>query len=225
MNLMAAALCASIALAVSHHTAHAAPLTVVEIFQSQGCSSCPPANAQFLKALERPDILGLSFQVTYWNYLGWTDTFSKSAFDARQYDYARALHHDGVFTPQVVVNGRVDGPGTDAASFASLVREGGQMSGPSINIVDSTVRIGAGSGSGEIILVRYDPNIVQVPILRGENGGRTLPHRNVVHDITRLGTWQGQALVLPIPPTPVAGLKSAILLQAADGGTILAAAQ
>jgi hypothetical protein len=83
-------------------------LTVVEIFQSQGCSSCPPANANVMALSGRPDILTLSFGVTYWDHLGWKDTFAKPQYTERQWDYARAFHRDQVFTPEVVVNGRAD---------------------------------------------------------------------------------------------------------------------
>src|SRR5947207_14307653 len=85
------------------------PLTVVELFQSQGCSSCPPANANVMALSRRPDVLALSFQVTYWDSLGWKDTFGSPRYTARQWDYARALGHHNVWTPQVVINGPVDG--------------------------------------------------------------------------------------------------------------------
>src|SRR5271168_3113802 len=83
-------------------------LTVVELFQSQGCSSCPPANANVMALSGRPDVLTLSFQVTYWDELGWKDTFDSPQYTARQWDYAHGLHHPNVFTPQVVINGRAD---------------------------------------------------------------------------------------------------------------------
>ncbi|MEN3177307.1 DUF1223 domain-containing protein [Gluconobacter sp. OJA] len=82
--------------------------TVVELFQSQGCSSCPPANANLLALSDRPDLLTLSWEVTYWDDLGWKDTFSAPAFTARQWDYAHAFHRREVFTPEIVVNGRAD---------------------------------------------------------------------------------------------------------------------
>ncbi|HEX4270012.1 MAG TPA: DUF1223 domain-containing protein, partial [Rhizomicrobium sp.] len=81
------------------------PLTVVELFQSQGCSDCPPANANVMALSSRRDLLTLSFGVTYWDYLGWKDTFASPQYTARQWDYAHAFHHSEVYTPQVVVNG------------------------------------------------------------------------------------------------------------------------
>jgi hypothetical protein len=199
---------------------------VVELFQSQGCSSCPPANRNVLAIAGRPDVLALSWQVTYWDYLGWKDSFGDHAFTARQYDYAHGLGHNGVFTPQVVVNGRVDGVGTQPDELADLLQRGDRGdTGPSVTITGNTVAIGAATGHGDVILVRYDPNLVQVPILRGENGGLTLPHRNVVREVRPLGTWSGQPVQFALPAATRPGLKAAILVQASPGGPIVAAAR
>ena len=97
--------------------ADAAHPTVIELFQSQGCSSCPPAEANVGAVSDRSDVLALSFEVDYWDRLGWKDTFSKHAWTERQYAYARALARDGVYTPQVVVNGRVEGDGLEPARW------------------------------------------------------------------------------------------------------------
>lgn len=97
--------------------ADAAHPTVVELFQSQGCSSCPPAAANVSAVSDRPDVLALSFAVDYWDRLGWKDTFSKPAWTARQYAYARAMGRDGVYTPQVVVNGRTEGDGLEPGAI------------------------------------------------------------------------------------------------------------
>ena len=102
---------ASPRLALAGDAAHP---TVIELFQSQGCSSCPPAEASVGAVSDRPDVLALSFSVDYWDRLGWKDTFSKPAWTARQFAYARALGHgDNVYTPQVVVNGKVEGDGLE----------------------------------------------------------------------------------------------------------------
>ena len=96
--------------------ADAAHPAVVELFQSQGCSSCPPAEANVGAIADRADVLALAFEVDYWDRLGWKDTFSKAAWTARQFAYAKAMGHaDNVYTPQVVVNGRVEGDGLEAA--------------------------------------------------------------------------------------------------------------
>jgi hypothetical protein len=201
--------------------------TVVELFQSQGCSSCPPANANVMAIADRPEILALSFGVTYWDQLGWKDTFAAPAFTARQWDYAHGLHHPNVFTPQVVINGRRDGVGADPRELRSLVAAGDRgAGGPSVLLSARTVAIGAGHGpSADVWLVRYDPRVVQVPIKRGENAGRTLPHRNVVRELVRLGAWQGQPRTFALPPTRGGALRTAVLVQSPGGGPILAAAR
>ena len=125
--------------------ADAAHPAVVELFQSQGCSSCPPANAHVLALAGRPDILALSWQVTYWDYLGWRDSFGDRAFTARQYDYARGLGHDGVFTPQVVVNGRADVVGTQDGEVEALLQRADRGDGgPAVSVAGDRVSIGAG---------------------------------------------------------------------------------
>jgi hypothetical protein len=209
------------------HAADAAHPTVVELFQSQGCSSCPPANANVLSIASRPDILALSWQVTYWDYLGWTDSFGDRAFTARQWEYARALGNSEVYTPQVVVNGRVDIVGDRREELLRTVARADRGDGgPAISFLDAgRVRIGAGKGPGDVLLVRFDPRVIEVPVARGENAGRTLPHRNVVRETARLGAWLGPETVFAVPPPAHPGLSEAILVQSGPGGRILAAAR
>ena len=204
-------------------------LTVVELFQSQGCSSCPPANANVMKLSDRPDVLTLSFQVTYWDKLGWKDTFGSKANTERQWDYARAFHRTNVFTPEVVVNGTADAVGVDSNELDGLVHKA-QASKETVplTIANNTVRIGDGDGGArpaQVWLVRYNPNIVQVPIARGENSGRTLPHKNVVMELRELGEWTGRSQTFDLPPASQSGLRDAVLVQDGKGGAILAAAR
>jgi hypothetical protein len=202
---------------------------VVELFTSQGCSSCPPANANLAAIADRPDVLALSFGVTYWDYLGWKDSFAKAEFTNRQYAYERTLHRATAYTPQMVVNGEMDLIGNSADELdrnISAARKDAQPA-PEIRLGEGEVSIGAGAppeDTADVWLVRYDPNIVQVPVARGENGGRTLPHKNVVHDFVRLGGWVGEAVSFDLPPA-ADGLKTAILVQSAYTGPILAAAK
>src|ERR1700691_4047599 len=108
---------------------------VVELFQSQGCSSCPPTNANVNALSERADVLALSFAVTYWDSLGWKDTFAKAQFTDRQWGYARAMHQGSVYTPQVVVNGRVEGVGADPGEIENLMSRADRTApGPDIVI-------------------------------------------------------------------------------------------
>ncbi|MBZ9710037.1 DUF1223 domain-containing protein [Mesorhizobium sp. ESP7-2] len=217
---------AGMALAASLAGAVAQPLTVVELFTSQGCSSCPPANANLIKVKDRPGVLALSFNVTYWDYLGWKDTFGKQEFTQRQVSYERPLGHDGPFTPQVVVNGHADVVGAAPGQIEHLIAATGKTGGPSLSLAGGKVAIGAGSapgGKADVWLVRYTKGVVEVPVARGENTGRTLPHANVVHALTRLGSWSGEAKTLDLPAAS-GGLSTAVLLQSPGGGPILAAA-
>jgi hypothetical protein len=203
----------------------AAHPTVVELFQSQGCSSCPPANANVLAIAGRPDILALSWQVTYWDNLGWKDTFGSPQFTDRQWQYAHAFHRGAVATPEVVVNGRADLVGSNRSELDNVIRSNDRGdSGPAVSLRAKGVTVAGRGAKGLVVLVRYDPNIENVPIKRGENGGRTLPHKNVVREVAVLGDWNGGSRAYALPTSSHPGLKTAVLVQAGLGGPILAAA-
>jgi hypothetical protein len=201
---------------------------VVELFQSQGCSSCPPANANVNALSSRSDILALSFSVTYWDSLGWKDTFAKNEFTARQYAYARSVPGE-VYTPQVVVNGRVEGVGADRGELDALVSRAPRVTGgPAIAFADGRVSVGpaaAASSPAVVWLVRFDPRTIEVSVLRGENAGRTLPHRNIVHELVRLGAWSGQSADFALPAASDPAWSTAILVQSGGNGPILSAAE
>ena len=219
-------LAASLALgAGAANAADPAHPTVVELFQSQGCSSCPPANANVLALANRPDVLTLSWQVTYWDNLGWKDTFGSPAFTARQWQYAHAFHRGEVATPEVVVNGRADAVGDRRGDIERLMRQTDRgVGGPQVRIDGERAAVSGQGPVARVVLVRYDPRVLNVPIQAGENSGVTLPHRNVVREVVDLGAWTGgtRSYLLPAPTRP--GLKSAILIQQGLGGPILAAA-
>jgi hypothetical protein len=202
--------------------------TVVELFQSQGCSSCPPAEANVGAISDRPDVLALAFEVDYWDRLGWKDTFSRPAWTARQYAYAQAMGRDGVYTPQVVVNGRVEGDGLDASALAGLMSRGDRgPGGPSVGFSGGNLTVGAGAapaGGADVWLARYIPHAVEVTIPRGENAGRTLPYKNVVREMILLGKWRGEAATFPAPGGD-ASLAAAAIVQGSGAGPILAAAK
>ncbi|CAN5250729.1 DUF1223 domain-containing protein [soil metagenome] len=209
-------------------TTTAAPdLTVVELFTSQGCSSCPPANANLTRLAARPDVLALSFGVTYWDQLGWTDTFGSAANTARQRAYQTGLGHNNVWTPQVVVDGRADVVGQTLSPIEDLIRRHRRFAGPAVVFRDGAVGLAGGSSGGpaDVWLVRYDPRVVDVPVQRGENGGRTLPHVDVVRQLVRLGGWDGRTIGFALPAAPASGLSTAVLVQAPNGGPILAVAR
>lgn len=199
---------------------------VIELFQSQGCSSCPPANAAINVLAQRPDVLALSYGVTYWDRLGWKDSFAKPEYTARQWDYARTAGRDHVATPQVIINGGRDtlvgSNRQEVERVAAAV--GSPAGGPVLETSAIDVRVAAGSGPpGTVWLVRYDPAEREVPIGSGENGGRTLPHRNVVRELVKLGEWTGKAATFPFPAARERGLAGAVLVQRGPGGPIVAA--
>jgi hypothetical protein len=203
--------------------------TVIELFQSQGCSSCPPAAANVAAVSDRPDVLALSFAVDYWDRLGWKDTFSKHAWTERQYAYARAFAHDGVYTPQVVVNGRVEGDGLEPGDLQGLMSRGDRGSaGPSVGFSGGAVTVGAGAapaGGADVWLARYIPRTVDVAIARGENAGHTLPYKDVVREMVLLGKWRGEAATFPVPGGGDAGLAEAAIVQGSGCGPVIAAAR
>src|SRR5690349_15374679 len=177
-NRMAAL--AAIAASVFAGAASAQPVQVVELFTSQGCSSCPPANDAVAKISARPEILALSFGVTYWDDLGWKDTFAQAKFTDRQWDYAHGFRRAQVATPQVVVNGRTDTVGGSVPEIDAALRRAPLAAGPEVALTatQATVSGAAPARPADVWLVRYDPRVVAVPVKRGENTGKTLPHKN-----------------------------------------------
>lgn len=199
---------------------------VVELYQSQGCSSCPPANEILNRLADRRDILALSFSVTYWDQLGWKDTFANEAFTARQWDFARAQGRGNVATPQFVVAGRTIVSGSDPGALDSAMKQARTVSGgPQISVQGSRVLIGAAPARepATVWLVRYDPRERLVSIGRGENSGRVLPHRNIVTGLRELGAWTGKPVSFAQPPYRDSQQRSAVLVQQGTGGPILSA--
>ena len=197
---------------------------VIELYQSQGCSSCPPANAALNQIASDPNVLALSFAVTYWDQLGWKDGFAKPEFTQRQYDFAHGANGNRVFTPQFVING------TNAGSGARSLREaaakaGSPSGGPKIAVAGGAVNIGGGKTAvpATVWQVTYDPRIRNVAIKAGENGGRTLPHRNIVTQLKSLGRWSGKSLQFALAAKGDPALRTAIFIQRGTGGPIISA--
>ncbi|WP_244493701.1 thioredoxin family protein [Aureimonas sp. AU4] len=200
------------------------PVTVVELFTSQGCSSVPPANRNVMALMKAPDVLPLSFSVTYWDRLGWKDTFGSEAFTLRQRDYEAGLGRDGPFTPQVVVNGVDDTVGNRLDPLRAMIDQARPPAEVPIDIQANVVRIGRGmapASGADVWLVRYRPGVQNVAIERGENAGTTLPVPNVVTDIRNAGRWLGVEMSFAAPPADD-GLRTAVLVQK-PGGPILSA--
>jgi hypothetical protein len=199
---------------------------LVELYQSQGCSSCPPADANVNAIADVPNVIALSFAVTYWDQLGWKDTYAKPAFTQRQWDYAHANHQSSVATPQVWINGRETIIGNRADRLASAI-DAAHLGGPALTLQPGRVIVGearAPVGGADVWLARFDPTTRYVAINAGENDGRTLPHRNIVHSLARIGHWSGAPLQIALDRIDD-GLKDAVFLQSGPGGPILAAAR
>jgi hypothetical protein len=199
---------------------------VVELFTSEGCSSCPPADA-YLSELsqQRTDILPLAFHVTYWNSLGWKDPFSLDIATQRQAEYARRFG-DGSYTPEMVVDGTTGFVGSDRSSAEVAIQHAKDEDSTAtpVSAIRTgnaiTVSVGAGSGNAQVILVGYDAQHVTA-IGRGENGGRTLKESNIVRSFQQIGQWNGKPVVFN-PPVPT-GEKTAVLLEAPNGHIVGAA--
>lgn len=202
--------------------------TVIELFESQGCSDCPPANANLNAIVDRPDVLALNFAVTYWDQLGWKDTFATPGFTARQWDYAHAAGRGNVFTPQMIVNGRGVLVGSNRAQVEQAIHTYDRGdAGPAIAWSGGKVTIAHGAARGAITvwLVRYDPRTQNVPIRGGENGGKTLPHRDIVRALQLLGSWTGAPITFVVPTAADPAYRTAILVQQGKGGPIIAASK
>jgi hypothetical protein len=199
--------------------------TVVELFTSQGCSSCPPADA-FLTDLarQRRDVLPLAFHVTYWDSLGWKDPYSLEAATDRQREYARHIGDDnGVYTPQMVVDGTTGFIGSNRSQGLSVIDDAARKTVPVSVARDGQsllIKVGPGAGHAQVLLVGFDPSH-ETPIGRGENSGRTLRETNIVRSLTPLSAWSGSPVELREPPPLGEGF--AVLLQAEDGRIIGAA--
>ena len=174
------------------------PTHVVELFTSQGCSSCPPANKFVTKLSNNPDTLVLTYGVTYWDYLGWKDTFGSPEFTQRQRNYRDAFGASNIYTPQIVLAGSAHSPRYSK-------RDVTDMSLPENEIEMSLTRVGdfltvKANTPKEVIVdvVSYMPGEQNVDVKRGENGGRTLRLTNVVTDVQSL-EWNGQSASVKLP--------------------------
>lgn len=214
------------------HAAHARKThtVVVELFTSQGCSACGTADKLVAQLADDPGVLALTFSVDYWDYLGWTDTFAKPEFKARQKAYELKMAVGDLSTPQIVVDGRSQASGAETKGVESLIRmarrEKGE--GPRLKLSrHGRLTIGPGRrAAADVWLVRYDPAERQVTVKRGENRGQTIRERNVVRQLIKLGTWSGRQKSYVVPDgQEAAGLKTAVLVQAAKGGRVLAVLQ
>jgi len=226
-----AGLLVCLALAAPATPAAAKPAVLVELFTAQGCSSCGNINAVVGQLAERPGIIALTWPVDYWDYLGWKDTFAKPEFADRQRAYDKRFDVREVYTPQVIVDGHLQASGATAGAVDSLVREARRSSAdpPDMKfLVGGRIAVGSAPrprGGGEVWLIRYDPRAQLVEVKAGDNRGQTVPQRNVVREIERLGTWAGRPVVFKAPAPSEEGLESLVVVQGSNGGRILGVLQ
>ena len=214
-------------------TAGAQPV-VVELFTSQGCSSCPPADALLGELAMRQDIVALSLHVDYWDYIGWKDTFASPITTARQRAYAQALRSRYVYTPQMVIDGQFDVVGSRRNEVRDLIAKAARQ-GKTLDIRFETedggrIVIPAGrapEGGATVWLAVYD-GLQETKVERGENRGRSLRYHHVVRELEELGTWTGEELVIPLDlaAAEAAGRAGcAVFVQQGRAGRILGAAK
>jgi len=203
-------------------------VVVVELFTSQGCSSCPPADKLLGQIAEKDNVIALSLHVDYWDYIGWKDEFADPAFTKRQKGYARAAQRRSIYTPQMVINGADALVGAKPMRLSDLVQKNATRL-PQVELqavrTGDTVEINARplsvDGSMVVHLVRYDPK-KEIRISRGENAGRNMSYTNVVESWSVVGDWDGKD-VLALS-SPIEGdLPIVVIVQKADHGAIMAA--
>ncbi|MGH6714332.1 MAG: DUF1223 domain-containing protein [Bradyrhizobium sp.] len=199
---------------------------VVELFTSQGCSSCPPANA-YLNELskQRPDILALAFHVTYWDYLGWKDPFSLQIATERQARYGQRFG-DGSYTPEIVVDGGTGLVGSDREAVEKVIAKARARNATAADVRVAakdgkvSIDIGPGRGSAKIYLIGYDREHITA-VGRGENRGRTMPESNIVRSFRSVGDWLGGAVHFDQPHPD--SEEVAVILESQDGRIVGAA--
>jgi len=238
LRVVLSALSAAVAcLAIGVLPAGAEPRAVVELFTSQGCSSCPPADRLLGELAHDPSIVAMSLPIDYWDYIGWKDTLAKPRHAARQRFYAKTRGDGDVFTPQVVINGITHAIGSDKGAIEQAIaqsrRDGATLSLPvKLSLADGKLNVDvlaadAESPSGEVWLCALG-KAIPVAIGRGENTGHTVTYHNVVRRWLKLGDWTGAARTFSVPLADFEAADAmAVIVQSGTGdrpGTMLGAA-
>ena len=203
---------------------------VVELFTSQGCSSCPPADALLAELADRNDVIAMALHVDYWDYIGWKDSFADPAFTKRQKKYAYAAGTRTIYTPQIIVNGRDHVVGAKPMKLADLIARH-KSAGHAVTVeVDRrgetvVVEVAASDAkkAGVLRLAVLEPSKT-VAIKRGENAGRTITYRNIVRELVDVATWDGtgtDSFTIRLPQ----GARAVVFVQADGMGPILGAAR
>ena len=220
-------------------TAHTRPIrAVIELFTSQGCSSCPPADALLRTYADRKDVMALSLAVDYWDYIGWKDTFASPRNSERQRAYAKSFGIGTVYTPQVVVNGMAQALGSSRAEVdQAITRTAPAFAARRVPvrfwhqgnmIIIETGAVPEGTESKEAtIWIALVQKTAEVAVKRGENGGKTLTYANIVREMTPVGVWTGKPAMIQLARTAIMRPEtedSIVLIQEADNGPIIGAA-
>lgn len=215
-------------------SAHAKQPVVVELFTSQGCSSCPPADELLAELAERDDVIALSLHVDYWDYIGWKDPYASPQYTERQRRYAEELGLHYVYTPQIVIDGRHNIVGTHRdkvlAAIEASLQQGKLVEVTFVAENGGRVIIPAGPApdrGATIWLVVYD-DVIETEVKRGENAGRKIRNAHVVRRLERLGTWMGERLEIPLNLDSVStrnNYECAVLVQEGRNGPIIGAGQ
>lgn len=221
-NGFGAALILASSLIAGH--ASAAPRAVLELFTSQGCSSCPPADELFATMRDDPDLIALSLPVDYWDRLGWKDTFAKPAFTRRQNAYARVRGDGQVYTPQAVVNGVAHAIGSRRGSIDAAIKlTSASVSVPvTLKREGNALRVNVGAGAdaarAKLVMMPYLDER-DVAIGRGENARRTVTYTNIVRDVVEVADWSGEPIARTVPLKGLADYDGVVvLLQAGSPG-------
>lgn len=199
---------------------------VVELFTSQGCSSCPRADKLLGELAVDERLIALSMSVDYWDYLGWRDTLALHAHSERQRGYATRRGDRQVYTPQVVINGAAETIGSDRHAIERVIGRINDKSGLSIPVAvarkgpNIEVEVGAGAGPAASVWILPVMHKVPVKIERGENRGKTITYHNVVRAWTRVGEWNGQAVRVSLPVTDVTGAGADAAAVLVQSGTV-----
>jgi hypothetical protein len=186
-----------------------APKAVVELFTSQGCSSCPGADAVLGRLAEREDIIALSLSIDYWDYLGWRDTLASPKFSERQRSYAHTRGDGAIYTPQAIVNGLIHVNGADEGLIGRMIEKTGKTVAGSlvpVRLSESKERLVVETGSAQVGAAAKEATLwlaviaahVTVPITRGENQGKTVTYNNVVRELMPIGMWNGKPMTVQL---------------------------
>ena len=202
--------------------AHADPRAVVELFTSQGCSSCPPADKIIGELAKDPDVIAMSMPIDYWDYLGWKDTLADARFSARQRAYSKARGDRDVYTPQVIINGSTQVIGSDRTSVENAINETRKndvmsvpvtlsLSGKQINVSVAASKAPT-VAHGEVWLCSIS-KAVPISIGRGENRGMEITYHNLVRNLLKVGDWNGspESWTVPIENVLREGVDGAVV--------------